>query len=80
MSTSEAVEWVVTNVASLSVVVASFGGNLIPPADQLVQWSVGLLVAGTIIVFNVVRTLHYYREFKKPFRKRKPRNNERSMD
>lgn len=66
-------EWVVTNVASFTVLVATFGyGQYIPAADQIVQWSLGLLVAATLIVFNVVRTIHYLKDIRKPRKRKQP--------
>ena len=73
MSSYDSIEWVVTNVASLTIVVATFGyGHYIPAADQIVQWSLGLLVAATIIVFNVVRTLHYIKDLRRPRKRKEP--------
>jgi len=59
-------ELVVTNVASWTIVAATLQHvSYLPSAEHFIQWVVGLVVAATVITFNIVRTIHYLIEIRK---------------
>ena len=67
MNAEETLEIVGTNAVSWFVVLATFNVNsMIPPPDRLIEWGVGLMVAASVVVFNVVRAYHYWKQSRKP--------------
>ena len=61
MTTDKIIEIVATNAVSWFIVAATFSyTELIPSADRIVEWIVGLVVAMSIICFNIIRARHYW--------------------
>ena len=54
------------NIASLTVVFATFSWKtVLPPPERFVEWTVGLMVAMTLIAFNVLRGYQAYTAIRK---------------
>ena len=57
---------VAQNIASLTVVFATFSWKtVLPPPERFVEWIVGLMVAMTLIAFNVLRGYQAYTAIRK---------------
>ena len=61
----EVVEMVLTNTVSWTIVAATFNyADLIPTSENLIQWTVGLCVGVSVMVYNVIRGVHLYDDLK----------------
>jgi len=76
MTTQEIIETAVTNIVSWTIVAATFNySSLIPNPENLIQWTVGLMVGISVTAYNFMRLIQAvddYREKRKARQPQKP--------
>lgn len=66
------IEAIATNVISWTIVAATFNmADLIPSTENIVQWTVGMGVGLSVMIFNIIRSVQAYDDWK---HNRKSRN------